>query len=89
MCQPEETATVYPRAHLLIAPNISQNSLIEFTEIAERSKTVNKNCALIFFVALGMRSERKTSKMENQTLVSLSRQCSNTQVGLCHGYLSK
>lgn len=82
-------AIVYPSAHLLIAPNISQNSLIEFTDITAQSKTVNTKCTLTFFVVLGMRSERKTPKMENQHLVSQSRQCSNTQVGLGYGYLSK
>jgi hypothetical protein len=39
------------------------------------------------FVALGMRSEGNTRKIENQQLVSSSRKCSSTPVGFGQGFL--
>jgi len=41
------------------------------------------------FVALGMRSEWNTRKIENKQLDSFSRQCSSTPIRNGHGFLSK
>jgi hypothetical protein len=44
-------------------------------------------CTLTSFITLRMRSEGNAPKMENQLLVSPSRQCSNTPVGFGRGFL--
>jgi hypothetical protein len=48
-----------------------------------------KKSKLTFFFALEIKSEEKARKMENQLLVSPSRQCSSTPVGYVQGFLSK
>ena len=48
-----------------------------------------KKCTSSSLVVLEIRSEGNAIKMENQQLVSPSRQCSSTPVGFGHGFLSK
>jgi hypothetical protein len=48
-----------------------------------------KKSKLTFFFALEIKSEEKARKMENQLLVSPSRQCSSTPVGFVQGFLIK
>lgn len=88
-CVNQKDCDCSPTCTFTDTPKISRNSLIEFTEIAARNKTANKKFTLTFFVALRMRTGRNIPKMENQQLVSQSRQCPNTSAGLGHGYISK